>query len=295
MHMADLTPNGGYRPSSGDSITTKRHFGDGVFPGCARNGIASGGWLTASATEHDDLRLSRPPGDQRASSMPNLMRRACVIGFGQALTKGREPMRCGMAVFRRALWLAAVVLAVAFVSAGCGSGAASPVARRTAVPAGYRLPAVGAPGYPEDVYPPAVRPRHAGIVTACPAPAGLVTPPGSVRAAAIAAVRAWETSGWAAALHDADRVLWPQVAGDYRHHWVPRLRYRGPVLYAGALLPARRNFGVPNPAGWIIGSCGRRVAGASYLIVTGSRNEPALQGALVFIDRHGHLLLYFSY
>lgn len=200
-------------------------------------------------------------------------------------------------VIRRVSSLAVGVVAVAAMATGCYSArGSSPVARHSGVPLAYRLPVVGAPGYPDAVYPAAVRPRphHAGIVTACPARLGMAAPAASARVEAIAIVRDWETRGWAAALHNADRAYWPQVAADWRHHWLPR-RYRGPVLYAGPLPPARRNLGVPNPAGWIIESCGMRLAKASYLIVTGSRNEPALQGAWVFIDRRGHLLLYFTY
>lgn len=203
------------------------------------------------------------------------------------------------AVSRRAWhWIAGAVSAAA-LAAGCGSvSGSSPAAQHTAAPAAYRLPAMGAPGYPEAVYPAPVRPRRggAGVITACPAAVGLVTPTRSARAAATAIIRNWETTSRAAALHSADRALWPQVATDWRHHWAPRRRGPAqPVLYSGPLPPARRNFGVPNPAGWIIESCGTRVAQASYLIVTGTQNEPALQGALVFIDRPAHLLLYFSY
>lgn len=177
-----------------------------------------------------------------------------------------------LAVSRRTWrWIAGAVTAAAMV-VGCGSASGSfPAAQHTAIPAAYRLPAVGAPGYPEAVYPPAVRTRrhHAGIVTACPAPVGLVAPTGSARAMATAIIRTWETTSRSAALHSADPAFWPQVSADWRHHWAPRRRYQGPVLYAGPLPPARRNFGVPNPAGWIIESCGTQVANASYLIVTG--------------------------
>ncbi len=198
----------------------------------------------------------------------------------------------------------AVIGVAAFVkslpAAGNGSpglsGGPSPKATRPATSGVDGLPAVGAPGYPAAIYPPAVRPRPAGAgaVTACPAPIGLVRPPSSARATAIALIDLWETGDRAAALRAADRAIWPVIA--LRTYRAPKPRpTTEPILYAGPLKAAHRNFGVPNPSAWISSSCGAATAERSYLVVTGSQNEPALQGDWVFADRAGHLLLYFRY
>jgi hypothetical protein len=212
--------------------------------------------------------------------------------------------RLKLAVTSAIVAVVAVVGVAALVKnlpvAGNGSpslgGALSPKVTRSATSGVKGLPEVGAPGYPVVIYPPAVRPRPggAGAVTACPAPVGLVTPPSSARATVAALIDLWETGDRAAALHAADRAIWPVI--NVRTYRAPQQPHTAePVLYAGLLKAVHRNFGVPNPAGWISSSCGAATADWSYLVVTGSQSAPALQGAWVFVDRAGHLLLYFRY
>lgn len=173
---------------------------------------------------------------------------------------------------------------------------ASPKVTRSATSGVKGLPAVGAPGYPAAIYPPAVRPRHggAGAVIACPAPADLVKPPSSARATATAIINRYETANRAAALHAADRAIWPVI--NQRTYRAPKQQHKTePILYAGLLTALHHNFGAPNPSGWISSSCGAATADRSYLVVTGSQSEPALESDWVFVDRAGHLLLYFTY
>lgn len=177
---------------------------------------------------------------------------------------------------------------------------ASPKATRPASPKPNRsaLPPVGAPGYPAAIYPAAVRPRSGGaaVVAACPAPAGLVKPPASARATAAAITGRWGTANRAALLHAADRAIWPDIASNsltYRAHG--RRHQTEPILYAGLLKAEHRNLGAPDPSGFIRSSCGTATVDRSYLVVTGRQSEPALQEDWVFVDRAGHLLLYFTY
>jgi hypothetical protein len=78
---------------------------------------------------------------------------------------------------------------------------------------------------------------------------------------------------------------------------VPKRRQKTlPILYAGLLKAAHRiNFGNPDVSGWISNSCGAFTVDRSYLVVTGPQGEPALANDWVFVNRVGHLLLYFMY
>jgi hypothetical protein len=183
---------------------------------------------------------------------------------------------------------------------------ASPKPGRSTASGVKRLPQVGAPGFPAAIYPAAVRPRHRrGALAACPAPVALVKPPSSARATAIAIIDHWGTANRAALLHAADRAIWPEIVMNFPANRAHRRRHQAqPILYAGPLKGEHRYFGggspgAPDPSSFIRFSCGAAIEAAivnrSYLVVTGTQSEPALQEDYVFLDRAGHLLLYFTY
>lgn len=160
------------------------------------------------------------------------------------------------------------------------------------------LPPVGASGYPAAIYPAAIGARR-GALAACPALVGLVKAPSPARAEAIAIIDRWGTLNQAAALHAADRAIWPNIVANMSASRAHGERHKGPMLYTGPLKDENRNFGAPDPSNFIRFSCGATAGSAiiekSYLVVTGTQSEPALQKDWVFVDRGGHLLLYFTY
>jgi hypothetical protein len=214
-----------------------------------------------------------------------------------------------------AVVVAGIALATAFWLPGAGPSSgprrgfppnAAPPAPKVTPSASsgvQKLPPVGAPGYPAAIYPAAVR-AHRGALAACPATVGLVRPPSSARARAIAIIDRWATLNRTTALHASDRAIWPEILLNMSASRAHGRRPKEPILYAGLLKAEHRYFGggspgAPDPSGFIRFSCGITTGTAlidkSYLVVAGTQSEPALQEDWVFVDRAGHLLLYFIY
>ncbi|MGH9057523.1 MAG: hypothetical protein ACRDYY_16940 [Acidimicrobiales bacterium] len=172
-----------------------------------------------------------------------------------------------------------------------------PVASPTGSVSEDTLPPLGAPTYPENLYPPAVAASlgEGSDVRACPNPSGLQVPEASALGVASSIAEAFGTSSLPADLHASDRAWWPQVVSGWHRHGAVSGLTEFPVLYAGPLLRPNPGFGVPDPAGWIASACGRTTAEDSYLVITGPRNAPALQAAWVLVERRGRLLVYYSY
>lgn len=190
---------------------------------------------------------------------------------------------------------AAVTLAVTLPGSKDTVGpAASPSTR----PSASTLPGLGADGYPVTVYPRPTASRNHNLLPACPSQQGVAKATrGNVNADAISFVQQYQAISWSNDLHGSDRALWPEIGRAWRsgdaHNATPR---RLPILYSGALTDRwPSGLGAPNPHRWIQTACGSSLASASWVVVEGPRNGPALQGAFVFLSRNGHTLLYFTY
>jgi hypothetical protein len=156
--------------------------------------------------------------------------------------------------------------------------------------------ALTATDYPASIYPP---PARVANPLRCPSATGLQRFSSAARSTARSAMERFGSRGLSEDLHDSDRAWWPQVLLDWQGGSSGKSNHDAPVriLYTGALMspyPSAR-LGAPNLASQILAGCGRRVANDSYVIVNGSRTRPALHGAEFFLNRHGHVLLYFEY
>jgi len=142
-------------------------------------------------------------------------------------------------------------------------------------------PPVGATGFPEAIYPAAIRTRqNASTLALCPARTGLELPGPATPAAATAVLR--ELSGsFRADLQVSDRSAWPFLADMWRAG--------GIRLFARAARSAPRYSGPLRPGAGltraVLSACGSEVAGATWVIVAhGSR--------ILFVTRRGHMLFY---
>jgi hypothetical protein len=196
--------------------------------------------------------------------------------------------------------IAATVSVMTLLVAGCdisSSRTPQPSAAQSPQAPGaspLSVPAVGARGFPTTLYPRS-RMGRPGAVARCPA-AAQVQPAEQLHAdAAVALVRRLHTRSLSADLHHADRAYWPSLLAGWRHNAKPSPPYRGRILLAGPLA-LLHGLGVPSElTGWVRTSCGRAVADASFVVVTGPRRSPALQVASVIVNRGGRPLLYFAY
>ena len=197
--------------------------------------------------------------------------------------------------------LASAAVLLVITLGACTSHSAGGVSPHTPTPtitssaggSGNRLPPIGSAGYPVAMYPASV-PGRPGAVARCPAPTHL-RPAADVHAdAAVRLARRFHTQSLEADLHRADRAYWPSLLAAWRQDPQP-YQPGGPVLLAGRL-PQLHGLGVPSALkGWVRTSCGAAVARASFIVVTGPRRGPALQGAWVMVNRLGKPLLYFVY
>lgn len=197
-------------------------------------------------------------------------------------------------------------------AAGGGSQATvaahSPLSTHTAAKAragatATNLPALGARGYPADVYP---APGKVVNPPQCPSGKSLQPMTSAAEATVRAVLAGFGHRSLAADLHHSDRAWWPQVLNTWRSPYAQKpayhVRHHGPpagTLYAGLLTAPypQSRLGAPDWAPRIAAGCGQRVARDSHVIVTGPP-APAglvLQSAWFFLDRRGHVLLYFIY
>jgi hypothetical protein len=212
-----------------------------------------------------------------------------------------------VSIWRVSCCATAVVTAV--LTAGCSSPAASPPAGSAspahapgadvAARAGqarhrYTAPTLGAPGFPVNVYP-APQPRPVvNSIGHCPAADELL--PFTANTAAVAR-RTIPKFGHRLSqdLRLTDRAFWPVLIGGWRagsnRVFTPD---RSPILYSGPLESYHSSEGPPDFTKLISAACGASLARKTWMIVDGPRRSPALQGEFLFLDRRGHVLLYYA-
>lgn len=159
------------------------------------------------------------------------------------------------------------------------------------------LPEPGSAGYPVSVYPPdiIIQDNAVPFVGDCPNPAGLQLPGPSARSTATAIVSKFGSEGLTEDLRATDPALWSQVLNNWQNGNQNAAENPVPVLFAGLLSQAHLTNLLQDVDVWLQSSCGASTAAQSYLLVAGTPSAPALQEAYVFIQRAGHLLLYFEY
>jgi hypothetical protein len=122
----------------------------------------------------------------------------------------------------------------------------------------------------------------------------LQIPDASAGPAALSTITQLGTISLGDDLHRTDRALWQEILTGWQYNQPAKGGSSPSILFSGLLLSASSSgFGVPDPATWLISACSPLTAERSYLVITGS--TPALQGAWVFVQREGQLLLYFRY
>jgi hypothetical protein len=93
----------------------------------------------------------------------------------------------------------------------------------------------------------------------------------------------------------ADRAFWPALISGWRSGanrvFTP---YQPPILYSGPLASYHSSQGPPDFTKLISAGCGTRLARDTWMIVGGPRRNPAIQGELLFLNRRGHVLLYYA-
>jgi hypothetical protein len=192
--------------------------------------------------------------------------------------------------------VAAAIVVPLTVTGGHGPAPGSrPAASPSASPnptAWFALPAVGALGFPVSIYPPPQPHRVVNTIGYCPSTQGLQPFPAQDGAAArnITSVLGRSFDG---DLHLTDRSYWPVIAsfwqqGSAQPGTVPT------VLYSGPLNAYRSSSRPPDLAGPIAAGCGAHLAQDTWMIVEGQKSSPALQGEYLFLDRQGHILVYFD-
>lgn len=98
----------------------------------------------------------------------------------------------------------------------------------------YKLPGVGAPGFPVSIYPPASS-KTVNTVGRCPSTSGLRPPGHGTRPVAVAIAVGFERKSFMDDLRTSDRAMWPQVLSDWQNGYAPQPTSKVPVLYAGPL------------------------------------------------------------
>ncbi len=160
-----------------------------------------------------------------------------------------------------------------------GHGDARVLAVRTV---GATFPAVGAPGFPAQVYPPA-RPASGGDLASCPSTQGLE--PVGDRALHVARGMALEyNSDDMLDLQDTDRSWWE---GDF--DLLDSQAGTGNTAVVSLLPASRDTF-----AGAVSASCGAKLVRDSLVVELGPSSDSFAVGHLYFLDRRGHPLVYFE-
>jgi hypothetical protein len=198
----------------------------------------------------------------------------------------------GAAVSLGAVVIAASVLPVTLTGGGPRQAASGhPAASR---PARFTLPPAGAPGFPVSIYPPPSS-KVLNLVGQCPGGSGLQRPPAGAGTAA-AALRVVENLGrsFRSDLRLSDRAFWRQQLANWRGGYEGKPGPVRDVLYSGPLESYHQAFGPPDESHPILAGCGRQTAASTWVIITGRKNLPSLQGEYILIDRRGHLLLWYD-
>lgn len=151
------------------------------------------------------------------------------------------------------------------------------------------LPALGAPGFPESVYPAAVRSATPAL-PACPNPVGLEPFNPQTQAAALGVLSGLNTL--TADLQATDRSLWTTVVAHPLSSGTPLLISVGAASqspYAAMIALACGSNLVQNSLAVVVGPQGSETPGNGFYGCV------ACRGNFFFVNRAGHPLIYFAY
>jgi hypothetical protein len=193
---------------------------------------------------------------------------------------------------RRAAGMATGVTAVTAAVIVGALSAFQPGARPNpdAVPVAYALPAVGAPGFPVSLYPPAGQ-QAAILFGRCPNPAGVQAPAPGLRAQTTTVVTGLGTS-FTSDLRTSDRADWPQVQSRWRSA-TSKVSAPADVVYSGPLESRRATaFGSAGLSRSVRAACGSETARDSWLVVIRRGGGPGQQSEYLLLDRRGRVLVW---
>jgi hypothetical protein len=182
-----------------------------------------------------------------------------------------------------AVVIAAIVAPV--ILAGGGPRPGSSAAR-------FALPAVGAPGFPVSIYPPPSVSSGLNLLGRCPLDSGLQAVVPGTGAEALRVVESLGRS-FQSDLRLSDRVYWPQDVSNWKEGSEGKPGPVHDVLYSGPLERHHQPFGPPDESHAIRAGCGSQTAASTWIIITGRKNRPALQGEFILINRSGRVLLWY--
>jgi hypothetical protein len=156
-------------------------------------------------------------------------------------------------------------------------------------------PPVGAPGFPADIYPQPRALPAANLLAYCPG--GTDMQP-FAKATGLQALAVLKRLGHTLArdLRLTDRAFWPIMLKE-RQGNAPGMffaRPPGPIQYQGPLVDYRPANGPPDLDGLIAQQCGAWLALSTWVIVTGPAGSPSEQSEMLFINRRGHVLMYYE-
>ncbi|HEY2577382.1 MAG TPA: hypothetical protein VGI74_13840 [Streptosporangiaceae bacterium] len=164
-------------------------------------------------------------------------------------------------------------------------------------PQSYTLPPVNAPGYPADIYPPPQLRLLSGTLSYCPSGSNVrpFSQASSEQATGVLTALGHSLDG---DLRLTDRAFWPALIKEWLGGGGTGLSLSttsGQMLYTGPLVNYQSLNGPPGLYGLIAVGCGSWLAQSTWLIVAGpDGSSPAALNELLFINRGGHVLLYYS-
>jgi hypothetical protein len=235
-------------------------------------------WFVAGDAEIEDRirELLRDPG----WSMPTW---PDPQGRVRRAARRQQRRAAGAAASCAAITAAVIVGALSAFQPGTQAGP-------DAVPVADALPAVGAPGFPVALYPPASQ-QAAILFGRCPNPAGVKVPAPSMQAQTTAVVTTLGTS-FQSDLHDSDRADWPQIQSAWRSG-ISKVSAAADVLYSGPLESQRAiAYGSSGLSRSVRAACGSATARDSWLVVTRRGGRHGQQSEYLLLDRRGRVLVW---
>lgn len=254
------------------------------------------------ATEHEEDRLRQLLHDDAWSlpAWPDVEARVRRTAHRQRLhTASVSAVACALAATAVVLPLKLLGGPAPRIPVGTGS---RPAVSHPATPTprtpqrSYATPPVDAQRFPGAIYPPPRTLRSpSGTPFYCPG-GNNVQPFGRIGSEQVLTVIKNLGHSLAGDLQLSDRAFWPTLFRAWQGSgtWLFFSGNSDQIQYAGPLVGYNSLRGPPDLDGLIARQCGSWLSLSTWLIVAGPPGSPALQNELLFLNRGGHVLLYYT-